>query len=213
MSIKARPFRTQVGDFEVEGFFEDESFVFRFPGLVTFRPIVTSVGEDERGKFAILQETEISLPAGFVLTVETNYDSDLQCEWGYLVTLKRIEATERDFLNSLLKLKGVDPSSVNLIIPPKQLISVYFDPHGVKDGSAQLHPVEPGDPMQGPEGDLAINRVQLAAERILFLLACGQLDVSVRSYDNHVRGAKSCWKWKSSRRICPIPMNGQTISE
>jgi hypothetical protein len=170
MSIKARPFRTQVGDVEVEGFFEDESFVFRFHGVVTFRPLVTSVGEDERGKFAILQETEISQPDGFVLTLETNYDSDLQCEWGYLVTLKRIEPTERDLFNSLLKLKGVDPSSVNLIIPPKQLISVYFDPRGVKDGSAQLHPSEPGDPVQRPETGLATDRIQLAAaKRILFL--------------------------------------------
>jgi len=170
MPIKARPFKTQIGEVEVEGFFDEEGFVFSFYGLVTFRPLVTSVEEDVRGKFAILQETEIFHPDGFVLTLETNYDSDLQCEWGYQVSLKRIEATERDLFNGLLKLKGVDPNSVNLIITPRQLISVYFDPQGVKDGSAQLHPVEPGDPVQGPQAGLATDEIRLsAAKRILFL--------------------------------------------
>lgn len=95
MPIKARPFKTQIGEVEVEGFFEEEIFVFRFYGLVTFRPPVTGIEEDARGKFAILQETEISHPDGFVLTVAPEYDADLGCEWGYQVSLKRNETTDR----------------------------------------------------------------------------------------------------------------------
>lgn len=42
MPIKARPFTTKIGEVEVEGLFEEENFVFRFYGLVTFRPPLTS---------------------------------------------------------------------------------------------------------------------------------------------------------------------------
>ena len=112
MPIKARPFRTQIGEVEVEGFFEEESFVFRFYGLVTFRPLITSIEEDARGKFAILQETEIPHPDGFVLTVETHYDSDLGCEWGYQVSLRRNETEDRNLFQDTLKRKGVDLESV-----------------------------------------------------------------------------------------------------
>jgi hypothetical protein len=134
MPIKARPFKTQVGDVDVEGFFEDESFVFRFYGLVDFKPSVSNIEEDAWGKFAVLEETEISRPDGFVLKVETNYDSDLGAEWGYEVSLRRNEIHER-----------------NVNTPPRQLTSVFFNPRGVMDGSAQLEPVEGGTDIYDPK--------------------------------------------------------------
>lgn len=119
-----------------------------------------SFGEDAQGEFAILQETEISDSDGFVFAVAPEYDEDLGSQWGYQVCLRRNETSDRDPFNGLLKLKGVDPNSVNLIIPPRQLISIYFDPRGVKDGSAQLNPVEGGSSAEDPQAGLTIERVR-----------------------------------------------------
>jgi Domain of unknown function (DUF4258) len=169
MPIKARPFTTKIGEVEVEGLFEEENFVFRFYGLVTFRPPLTSIGEDNFGKFAILEETEISHPDGFALSVETNYDPELGCEWGYVVSLRRNETSDRDYLQDILKSKGIDPESVILVTPPRQLTSVYFNPRGVMDGSAQLGP-ETETGTENVEAVLMLEKVRSsAAHRILFL--------------------------------------------
>lgn len=169
MPIKARPFKTQIGEVEVEGFFEDETFVFRFHGIVTFRPPVTSIEEDARGKFAILQETEIPHPDGFVLIVATQYDSDLGCEWGYQVSLRRNEAKDRNLFQDTLKRKGVDIDSI-LITRPRQLTSVSFDPNGVMDGSAQLEPLERGERTQDLEAAPIQDMIRSSgAQRVLFL--------------------------------------------
>lgn len=170
MPINARPFKTQIGEVEVEAFFEGEIFVFRFYGLVEFRPPVTSIEEDDRGKFAVLQETEILHPDGFVLSVETQYDSDLGCAWGYQVSLRRNETQDRKLFEVALKRQGVDPESVILITPPRQLTSVYFNPRGVMDGSAQLESLEGAGRTQDLEAASIRDRVRSSgAQRILFL--------------------------------------------
>lgn len=170
MAIKARPFTTKIGEVEVEGFFEEENFVFRFYGLVTFGPPLTSIGEDDFGRLAILEETEISHPDGFALSVETNYDPELRGEWGYVVSLRRNETSDRDLLQDTLKDKGVDPASVILITPPRQLTSVYFNPRGMMDGSAQLLPAQPGIGAESVEAVQMLEKVRSAAAlRILFL--------------------------------------------
>jgi hypothetical protein len=170
MPIKARPFKTRIDEVEVEGYFEGDVFVFRFYEVVTFRPPVTSIEEDARGKFAILQEAETSHPDGFSLSVAAEYDSDLGCPWGYQVSLKRTDISEQHLLQDLLKMKGVDPDSVNLIIPPRQLTSVYFNPEGVIEGSAQLRPQEREGNTENLEFDLITERIRSsAAQRVLFL--------------------------------------------
>lgn len=58
MPIKARPFRAQIGDVEVEGFFDGDTFVITFYGI-RFLPTVTRIEEDARGKFAILQTRDL----------------------------------------------------------------------------------------------------------------------------------------------------------
>ncbi|MDX6445297.1 MAG: hypothetical protein QOH71_2371 [Blastocatellia bacterium] len=138
MTIKARAFTTKVGEVEVEGYFEDESFVFRFYGLVTFRPRLKSTGEDQFGKFAVLEETEISHEDGFALSVETNYDPESGSEWGYVLSFRRNDTGDHDRFRDLLKNKGMAPESGILITPPRQLTSVYFNPRGVMDGSAEV---------------------------------------------------------------------------
>jgi len=169
MPIKARPFKTKVGEAEVEGFFEESSFVFRFYGVEFHVPVI-SVDEDSQGKFAVLENIEICHPDGFVFAVTTEYDSDLGCEWGYQVSLKRNEITERELFESHLKGEGIDPTSVNLIIPPKQLIAVYFNPQGIQDGSAQLRPGDELPSDSNPLPNISMNSVRLsAAKQVLFL--------------------------------------------
>jgi hypothetical protein len=169
MPIKARPFKTQIEEIEVKGFIEAESFVFRFFGLVLFRVPVTNFGEDAHGKFAILQQTKIADSDGFVFTVEQEYDATLDSEWGYQACLKRNDPCDRELFNNFLKLKGVDPDSVNLIIPARQSISVYFNPRGAVEGSSRLEPLLAGDrPVETSGGILTLVRSS-AAKRILFL--------------------------------------------
>jgi hypothetical protein len=191
MPIKARPFTTKIGEVEVEGFFEDENFVFRFYGLVTFRPPLTSIGEDDFGEFAIIEENEISHPDGFALSVETNYDPELGCEWGYLVSLRRNETRDEDRLQDALKYQGIDPDSVILITPPRQLISVYFDPHGVIDGSAEVRSPDAETGADNVEAVVILERVRsAAAHRILFLPHAVRQMSRPRSNDNHGRSSQ-----------------------
>jgi hypothetical protein len=137
---------------------------------VTFRPALTSIGEDDFGRFAILEETEISDSDGFTLSVETNYDPQLQCEWGYVVSLRRDETSDRELLKDILKNKGVDPKSAILVTPPRQLTSVYFNPRGVMDGSAEVRSPEREAGAENTQALLILEDVRLSAtRRILFL--------------------------------------------
>src|SRR2546421_12896824 len=107
MSIKATPFTTRIGDVDVEGFFDESGFVFRFYGLVTFRPPVVSTGEDEFGKYAELEESEISHPDGFVFRVEIGVDAVLECAWGYVITLHREDVGDRELMEAMLRKRGI----------------------------------------------------------------------------------------------------------
>jgi hypothetical protein len=137
MPIKARPFTTSIGEVDVEGFFDESDFVFRFYGLVTFRPQVIKIGEDDLGRFAVLEESEMSSPGGFVFRVEIGVDPVLESEWGYVITLRRDDIGDRKLVEAMLRERGLDPDAAILVIPPRQLTSVYFNPRGEIDGSAQ----------------------------------------------------------------------------
>jgi len=170
MAIKARPFATRIGDVDVEGFFDESGFVFRFYGLVMFRPPVVSIGEDEYGKHGVLEESEISHPDGFVFRVEIGVDEMLECEWGYVVTLRRDDMRDRALVEGMLSQRAINPDSAILVIPPRQLTSVYFNPRGEIDGSAQLGGDETADSVPRNEGVLLQDRVRASAsKRILFL--------------------------------------------
>src|SRR6266576_3470229 len=123
MAIKAPPFTTSIGEVDVEGFFEESDFVFRFYGLVTFRPQVIEIGEDDLGRFAVLKESEISSPDGFVFGVEIGVDPVLESEWGYVITLRRDDIADRKLVEAMLREKGLDPDAAILVIPPRQLTS------------------------------------------------------------------------------------------
>lgn len=169
MPIKARPFTTRIGDVDVEGFFDESDFVFRFYGLVTFRPPVVSVGEDEFGRFAVLEETEISNPDGFVFRVEIGVSEVFESEWGYVITLRRDDIGNRALVEATLQQRGLDPDSAILVIPPRQSTSVYFNPRGEIDGSARGGE-DATESVPGNDAVLMQNRVRASAsQRILFL--------------------------------------------
>jgi hypothetical protein len=203
MTIKARPFKTEVGEAEVEGFFEQSNFVFRFYGVAFHVPVI-SIEEDSKGTFAALEETEIFHPDGFVFAVTTEYDSDLGCEWGYQVSLKRNEATERELFENVLKLKGIDPNSVNLIIPPRQLIAVFFNPDGIQDGSAQLGPEEELSRGKDPLDPFIIDRVRVSAAKRALSFSRRSANVAAGSNDNNERSSRrfdyrNCYRGLSKR--------------
>lgn len=81
ISIKARPFKTRVDDVEVEGFFFENEFVFRFYGLIELRAKIVRTEEDSLGKYAVLEESHLSAPDGFVLSIEPYFDPELEAQW------------------------------------------------------------------------------------------------------------------------------------
>jgi hypothetical protein len=85
--------------------------------------------------------------------VETNYDSDVGAEWWYQVSLRRNENQDR-----------------NVSTPPRQLTSVFFNPRGVMDRSAQLEPLAGGTGIHDPKTARIEDRVRSSGDqRILFL--------------------------------------------
>ena len=150
MPIKSRPFKTKVDDVPIEGLIEADDFVFRFYDLISFRVPITNFGEDAFGEFAILQEAKIEDADGFLFTVEPGFDSVLNCEWGYQARLRRNDPSDKKLFQGIFKLRGIDPESVDPIIPPRQSIAVYFNPRGEVDGSSRLEPSESGSPWDVP---------------------------------------------------------------
>lgn len=162
MAIKVRPFKTKVDEVSVEGKIEDLNLVCLFWELVPCYVPVTSIGSDESGGFAIVEQTEIKVSDGFIFSIEPEFDELVGGQWGCRISLRRREDSEVVFLHDALKQQGVDPETVNLIIPPKQSVDVYLDPNGNPEGSGRLEPAE--------SGPLLLEIVRMAANnRILFL--------------------------------------------
>jgi|GEM_PF-474323 len=170
MRIKARPFTTRIGDADVEGLFDGSEFVFRFYNLIEFRPPVLDVGEDEYGKYVLLEETEVSQSDGFTFVLEIGVDAVLECAWGYVLTFRRDDIGDRALVESILREKGVDPDSAILVIPPRQLLSISFDPRGEIDGSSRTLDEENAESILANEAVELHNKVRASAsQRILFL--------------------------------------------
>lgn len=170
MAIKARPFSAKIGNADVEGFFDKSEFVFRFYGLIEFRPPVVNIGEDEFGKYAEFEETEVTQSDGFAFTLEIGVDAMLESAWGYVLTFRRDDLGDRALVESMLRKKGIDPKSAILVIPPRQLISISFNPRGEIDGSSRTLEDENVNSAAADEAVLLQDKVRYSAsQRILFL--------------------------------------------
>ena len=93
----------------------------------------------------------------------------LQSEWGYVVTLRRDDVADRRLVEAMLHNKGLDRNNAILVIPPRQLISVDFNPRGEVDGSSQLDPDESSPEVSLDDVSLHDKVRASAAKRILFL--------------------------------------------
>lgn len=142
MSYKVRPFE-RVIDFsnigggnapvKCTGRIEDGVFVLQLgPGV--HRLPTASVSADQWGDFAEIEACRLPLEHGFVLEVEPEDlldpgDPNWQPGCSISLLLPEDGTTER-----LVRKMGIDPTNVNLIAPPRLVLSVYFHYSGVVNG-------------------------------------------------------------------------------
>jgi hypothetical protein len=79
----------------------------------------------------MIEETELRLSDGFVFKVEMDPDEDMPC--GCMISFER---RDDEKLKALARAHGIDVESVNLVNPPKQVVSIYFNSAGIVDGDA-----------------------------------------------------------------------------
>lgn len=96
-------------------------------------------GQDEWGGFAIIEPGEWRLNFGFVLVVEVEPEEDEP--YGCRIALSRPHPDEvRQEHHELLQNDGIDPASINLLMPPAFCISVHLNHWGKVDGHRTLRP-------------------------------------------------------------------------
>lgn len=128
MSLKIRPFKTTVEEIDVTGAIQENLFVVQFYG----RPYPVStleVGRDERGPYALIEETNRRENFCDVFLVEPEYDEDFPP--GCRIALFRDKANE---VRALLVNQGIDPDPAILTGTASDAVSVYFDFDGNKNG-------------------------------------------------------------------------------
>lgn len=94
------------------------------------------VGEDERGPYAVVSESEQPLPDGFRLVAEVELEEDSPP--GGHINL-RLEGRHREVAKEELRRRGIDPDSVNLLVPAERSYSVYFDCDGNINGDGSSY--------------------------------------------------------------------------
>lgn len=121
------------------GRIEGNAYVLSIGAGVHRLPIVDT-GSDQWGPYALVEESETPLGAGFVLTVERNleepdFEAGLFFEPGCRIALTRPAQIDPALLG------GIDPKTVNIIAPPDASVSIYVNAGGTVDGySMQAFP-------------------------------------------------------------------------
>lgn len=94
-------------------------------------------GQDDWGEFAVIEPGEWKLNFGFVLTVEPELHEDEP--HGCRIALTRPQSHEvRDTAHDSMRIQGIDPASVNLLMPPTAAISICFNHWGTMNGHSRL---------------------------------------------------------------------------
>ena len=132
MKVKVKPFKTAVSGTDVTGTIEPGHFAVSFYDILYRIPIV-EIGLDTNGQYAVIEETLRRFSDGFELSVEVEPDED-----GYHGCIISFLRRDDHALEHLALQQGINPNSVNLVIPPKQLIAVCLDHWGNVDGSIEL---------------------------------------------------------------------------
>ena len=128
MSLKIRPFKTTVEEIDVTGVIQDNLFVVQFYGRPY--PVITlEVGQDERGPYALIEETNRRESFGDVFLVEPEYEEDFppSCR----IALFRDKADE---MRAQLVNQGIEPDSAILTGTASDAVSMYFDFDGNENG-------------------------------------------------------------------------------
>ncbi len=130
MTLRVRPFErmidTEAGleSLRCAGSIEDGVYILRI-GQELYRLQTISAGVDQGGPFAVLEPYAMSLGSGIELTVEAEPEepepgSPLGC---------RIALTKRRdpaIIEQLLRNRGINPRSVNVLDPPEAVIAIRF---------------------------------------------------------------------------------------
>jgi len=134
VNFKLRPFQTIIERpdkrpaISAKGEITDDTYIFSLDAL-SFRLPTMEVGTDTRGTYAIISETEIHLEHGLLLKISLCPDPVFEdmppgCE------IHLVCPGDPRMLQEQLKLNGVDPLKVNLLIPPDASVDVSFNPEG-----------------------------------------------------------------------------------
>jgi hypothetical protein len=98
-------------------------------GKERYRLQTLSTGVDDWGPFAVLEPHQVSLGAGRELTVEAEPEElEPGAPLGCRVAL--IKRRDPAIMEQLLRGRGIDPQSVNVLDPPETAVAVHFHPSG-----------------------------------------------------------------------------------
>ncbi len=145
--FKVRPFPWQsIGrrePVEIKGTIEDGSYVLSLGGPAFGIPYAVETekcGEDERGPFALIPLSRREHLGGFVQEVRVEPQDELPEVPGEPVLLGCEIAFERhrsrDPIEELARSAGIDPETVNLLVPLERGFSVHFHWDGGLDGTS-----------------------------------------------------------------------------
>ena len=135
MSLKVRSFKTMIDDVLAEGVIVGNSFVCRFYGK-SFAVAATKIGDDKRGRYALIEEVERPESFGYTFKVEPDYSEDFPP--GCRISLYH---DKTDSVRALAQAHGIDPDRANLVGTLTESISVYFDFDGNENGSSRDEPI------------------------------------------------------------------------
>lgn len=140
MNLKIRPFKKTLNEIEIEGVIEGEQFRLRLFGR-TYPVTTSTVGVDEHGPFAFIDEIERPVNFGYTLQIEVEPDEDAPP--GCRIAIFRDKTAQ---VREVLRHKGIDPDSGNLVGTASDGVYVYFNSWGIIDGWGEsLPPPIPAD--------------------------------------------------------------------
>lgn len=152
MNLKVRPFERIIERFgsapaiRASGQIVKHRFALHIDAAVYPLPTV-GTGTDKWGDYALIQTGEMDLGDGFTLRISGEYDEDSPgAEPGCEISLERRGDPRK--ARAALDREGIDPSSVNLLVPPEASVSVYFNSLGLVDGGGSLSPAVDPDELQ-----------------------------------------------------------------
>jgi hypothetical protein len=151
ITMRVRPFEkllmAENNVLKCSGRIDSNTYVLNIGEGVHRLPIV-GTGSDGWGLYALIEPSKTTLPAGFVLRVEVNYEepdeSGFTYDPGCHISLVRPPKIDPAFLRA----QGIDPTAVNVLALPDASVSIYFNAAGRMDGYAMAAHPEDGQPIR-----------------------------------------------------------------